>query len=101
MPGDPQARPGHCGGGKELVYTTTPVAGASGTCFTPVVLKPWESVREMTLIRTRIGALPGSALISTSRSEKGAALAMIVTAALGTKTATAESPTSSISSAVM
>ena len=101
MPGDPHASPGHCGGGKEFAYTTCPVAGASGTCFTPVVLKPWESVREMTLVRTRIGAFPGSAWISTSRSENGAALAISVTDALGTNTAAADSPTSSIMSAVM
>src|SRR5713101_982685 len=42
-----------------FVYVTWPMAGASCTCLTPVVLKPWESDLEIVVTRTRIGALPG------------------------------------------
>src|SRR6266481_2524056 len=58
-PGSWQPRWGQTGFDSPFVYTTCPIAGASCTCLTPVVLKPCESDREMTLARTRIGALPG------------------------------------------
>src|SRR2546427_4170862 len=100
-PGDPQFGPGQLGGENAFEYVTVPVAGASCTCLTPVVLKPCESDCEMTLARTRIGALPGCAWISTSRSEKGCACAMSVTDAEGTRMAAAPSPTSSTSAAAV
>src|SRR2546423_3607861 len=90
-PGELQSGLGQCGCERPFVYTTCAMAGARGTFFTPVVLKPCESVRETWLTRTWIGALPGSAWISMSRCEKGAACAMRVTDALGTNTAMAES----------
>jgi hypothetical protein len=50
----------------------------------------------MTSVRTRMGDLPGSAWISTSRCENGAACAINVTDALGTKTSIAARATSTI-----
>ena len=51
----------------------------------PVVLNPWESDRVTTLARTRIGAFPGWAGISTPFCEKGWAWATSVTEADGTR----------------
>ena len=76
-----------------LVYVTTPNAGANTTWMRPVVLKPCELERETTLVRTRIGALPGCAWISTAFWENGWACATSVTEAEGTYTTMANSPT--------
>src|SRR5579864_7423901 len=91
MPGEPHWGLGQCGVSKLFVYVTWPVAGASGTEISPVVLKPCELEREIETTRTRIGALPGWAWISTSFSLKGAALATSVTDADGMNTAAAKS----------
>ena len=89
-PGEPERPEGSC---KSLVYTTWPVAGASGTSMDPVTLKPCEFDLAMVTGRTLMGGLPGCAVISTSFSENGAACATSVTDADGTNTAAAKRPT--------
>src|SRR3981081_2384116 len=83
-PGLLQPAWGQVGFGMEFVYTTAPVAGASGTWISPVVLKPCGFDFDMTTDRTLIVPLPGWAGISTSFCAKGAACAVSVMEAEGT-----------------